>query len=714
MKQLTQEIKNGNIEIQEFPWPKIADGQILVRNHYSVISSGTEGATAKTTRKSLIGKAIDRPDQVRKTLDLLRLQGPTQTYRAVTKKLNAYSPVGYSSAGEVLEVGRHVDGFSIGDRVACAGVGYANHAEVVCVPKNLCVKLSDDADLKFASYNSLGSIAMQGVRLADLKLGETCAVIGLGLIGQLTCLLLKASGVKIVGIDIDADAVSMAALNGVDLPLERNSPGIHDLIRRFTKGLGIDSTIITAASSSLDPVNFAGEIARKKGTVVIVGAVPTGFDRDPHYYNKELSLYMSCSYGPGRYDNNYEEKGFDYPPAYSRWTENRNMQAFQDLLLTGSIDISNLTTHEFTLDDASKAYDLITTKSEPSLGIVLSYGLEKLKKNERLILSKTTFDAKFSIGLIGAGSYAQSNLLPYFPQDDEDIALEGVMTTNGTTSKRIAKEFKFNFCTSIESDLLENKNINILFIATRHDTHADYVLKGINNNKNIFVEKPLCIKETDLEKIQKSLLHKPNTNLMVGFNRRFAPLALKLKEKIGEGPMSIIYRINAGQLPSDSWIQDLEIGGGRIIGEVCHFIDFLTFLCHSNPVKVYASTLPDPTNLQDTLNINLEFNNGSIGTINYFSNGAQSLPKEYIEVYKGGVTGILNDFKKLEVHSPKGIYKKRSFMQNKGQKEMLSAFFAAMKSSQTSPIPLNEILSVTQTTFKILDCLKTTLPQKIL
>ena len=261
---------------------------------------------------------------------------------------------------------------------------------------------------------------------------------------------------------------------------------------------------------------------------------------------------------------------------------------------------------------------------------------------------------------------------------------------------------------------MENKNINILFIATRHDTHADYVLKGINNNKNIFVEKPLCIKETDLEKIQKSLLHKPNTNLMVGFNRRFAPLALKLKEKIGEGPMSIIYRINAGQLPSDSWIQDLEIGGGRIIGEVCHFIDFLTFLCHSNPVKVYASTLPDPTNLQDTLNINLEFNNGSIGTINYFSNGAQSLPKEYIEVYKGGVTGILNDFKKLEVHSPKGIYKKRSFMQNKGQKEMLSAFFAAMKSSQTSPIPLNEILSVTQTTFKILDCLKTTLPQKIL
>ena len=713
MQQLTQQLRSGDITIQELPWPTLSQGQILVRNHYSLISAGTEGATAKTARKSLIGKIRERPKQALQVLDVLKNQGPAQTYRAVTKRLDAYSPVGYSSAGEVVMVGSGVEGFAVGDRVACAGVGYANHAEVISVPKNLCVKLPDDADLRAASYNALGSIAMQGVRCADVELGETCAVIGLGLIGQLTCLLLKAAGVRVVGIDVDSTAVLKAKEHSADLALERNSPAICESISEFTGGLGADAVIITAGSTSLDPINFAGEIARKKGTVVVVGSVPTGFDRDPHYYSKELSLNMSCSYGPGRYDPEYEEKGVDYPPAYARWTENRNMQSFQELLYKGSIDTSFLTTHVFPLDNAADAYNLILEKTEHFLGVLLSYGFDKAIKNQRIMVREKSSGGKVAIGFIGAGSYAQSNLLPNIPRNDQDVSLVGVMTSSGTTSKRVAEKFQFDFCTSIENDLLANEDINTLFIATRHDSHASYVLKGIESKRNIFVEKPLCLTEKDLDTIERELLSKSNVSLMVGFNRRFSPLAQKLKEKIGSGPISMIYRVNSGVVDDGDWIQDLELGGGRIIGEACHFIDFLTYICGSLPKRVYASALSEPKNLNDIVNINLEFENGSIGTISYFSNGSKDLPKEYIEIYRGGVTAILNDFKKLVIYGTGKTYRKKSFVQNKGQKAMVAAFLRASQSGEGYPIPLNEMIAVTRTTFKILTSLKTHEPQNI-
>jgi predicted dehydrogenase/threonine dehydrogenase-like Zn-dependent dehydrogenase len=702
MNQLTQKLKSGEMTIQELPPPHCGPGMVLVKNHFSLISAGTEGSTVKTARATLLAKAKERPQQVRQVLEVLRRQGPVQTYRAVMKKLDAYSPLGYSSAGQVIEVGMGVEGFAVGDFAACAGAGYANHAEIVAVPVNLCVRLPEDADLKKAAYNTLGAIALQGIRQADLRLGETCAVIGLGLIGQLTCIMLRASGVRVVGVDVDTVAVATAAEHCADLALNRSAPGIADSIAQFSGGLGVDAAIITAGTSSLDPVNFAGEIVRKKGRVVVVGAVPTGFDRDPYYYKKELELRMSCSYGPGRYDLNYEEKGTDYPAAYVRWTENRNMDAFQKLVYSGRIDIDYLTTHEMPLEQAPHAYDMIVHHSEPFLGIVIKYDTEKPIDRERVYIKPSQPVGKVGIAFIGAGSYAQGNLLPNLPKGDPDVVCRGVMTSSGTTSKRVAERFGFEFCTANEADILENKAVNTVFIATRHDTHGSYVLKALRAGKHVFVEKPITLKMEELEAIHDFMAADANASvptLMVGFNRRFAPLAVELRQRLGRGPMSMIYRVNAGTIPADHWIQDATLGGGRIIGEACHFIDFMTFLCGSAPVSVYASALPDPQKLHDNVFINIEFEDGSIGTVCYFANGSKSLEKEYIEVYQAGLTGILHDFRELTIYGKGNPVRRKLFSQDKGQSAMIRSFLDGLKEGKEAPIPFEELYAVSLATF---------------
>ena len=699
MQQLTQKLGSGEMVIQELPLPQLGDGMIMVKNHYSLISAGTEGSTVKAARKSLLGKAKERPQQVKQVIDKLKTLGVKQTYRAVMKKLDAYSPLGYSCAGEVIAVANDITEFRVGDKVACAGVGYASHAEVVTAPVNLCVKLDSSADLSLACYNTLGAIALQGVRQADLRLGETCAVIGLGLIGQLVCLELKASGIKVVGIDVDADAVKMAKEHCADIALERNSPGIEQQVERFTNGLGVDCVIITAATSSLDPINFAGALCRRKGTVVVLGAVPTGFDRDPHYYKKELEVKMSCSYGPGRYDINYEEKGLDYPAAYVRWTEKRNMEAFQYLIQSGKIDISYLTTHRFKFEDASKAYDIVLNHTENFKGIILEYDISK-EHNEKSIKIKdsNSFDSSINgIAFIGAGSYAQGNLLPNIPNSVRRIA---VMTNSGTTAKRVAEKYSFEKCTSLEDEIFSNSSIDTVFIATRHDSHAYYVTQALKSRKNVYVEKPLCLNQEELEEIEK-LCYQNNVGVMIGFNRRFSPLTRYLKSKLPEGPMSMIYRVNAGQIPSSSWIQDKQIGGGRIIGEACHFIDLMSFLCSSNPCAVSASVLPDAQGLNDTVNIMVRFENGSTGIVAYYSNGSKKLPKEYIEVYSSGMTGVIDDFKSCRLYGKKVETKKLS-TQDKGQANMIKEFFDCMNDGHL-PISLDNILKVTKATFAVLE-----------
>jgi len=699
--------------------PAVSPGMILVRNYYSLISAGTEGSTVKTARKNLLAKAKERPQQARQVLEVLSKQGPVQTYRAVMKKLDAYSPLGYSSAGEVLEVGEGVTSFAVGDLVACAGAGYANHAEIVSVPMNLCVNLPEGVGLKQASYNTLGAIALQGIRQADLRLGESCAVIGLGLIGQLTCLMLRASGVRVVGIDLDRYAVETAANHCADLALERSGIGIADAISRFSGGLGVDAVIITAGTSSLDPINFAGEIARKKGLVVVVGAVPTGFDRDPYYYRKELELRMSCSYGPGRYDLDYEEKGIDYPAPYVRWTEKRNMEAFHDLVHSGKIDIDFLTTHEVTLDEAPQAYDMILNRSEPFLGIVIKYDTSKPFERRPVETASPRPVGKIGLAFIGAGSYAQGNLLPNLPKNNPDVVHCGVLTNSGTTSKRVAERFGFEFCTADEADILGNSDINTVFIATRHDTHGSYVLKSLQAHKHVFVEKPVALTLEELEAIRAARQDAGNGNggglpqLMVGFNRRFAPLAVDLKRRLGQGPMSMIYRVNAGAIPVDHWIQDREIGGGRIIGEGCHFIDFMTYLCGATPLTIYASALPDPQNLHDTVSINIEFGDGSVGTVCYFSNGSKQLDKEYIEIYQSGLSAVIRDFREMTVYGKGKPQRSKLISQDKGQSAMVKAFLEGLKSGKGSPISFEDIYTVSLATFAAERSISERLPVRV-
>ena len=763
MKQLTQKLKSGKMQVLEVPMPDLRMGMVLVRNYYSLISAGTEGSTVKAARKGYIGKAKERPQQVKQVIDTLKTQGLVQTYRAVMKKLDAHSPLGYSCVGEVIDIAPPVIYFRVGDWVACGG-STAIHAEVVAVPEQLCVrvaqssKLEVESHLKMATYNTLGAIALQGVRQADLRLGETCAVIGMGLLGQLTAVLLSASGVKVIGIDINQELVELGRNHCLDIALVRDDPGIESKIQEFTNGVGCDAVIITAASSTLDPVNFAGSISRKKGTVVVVGNVPTGFDREPHFYNKELTVKMSCSYGPGRYDPEYEDKGHDYPVGYVRWTENRNMKAFQELISQGKIDISYLTTHIFKPEDAPAAYDMILKKSEPYIGILIEYDTNKKIEKSKVIthFKPSAFSIQPSavtIGFIGAGSYAQSYLLPHIPKG-QNVVLKGVMTSTSASSRSVADRYGFEFCTGNADNIIANDEINTVFIATRHDSHGYYVKNALQAGMNVFVEKPLCLTNEELEEIKlaadprrqtqtfppdnssggkgSSLARNAkysaetnsngNTNLqindsqitsngspllMVGYNRRFSPLTKILKDRLDAVPISMIYRINASAIPGDSWIQDSQIGGGRIVGEVCHFVDYLTYMIGSLPVSVYAAAMSDAQGHDDTLTISLKYRNGSIGSIQYFANGSKSLAKEYVEIYSHGTTMLLKDFRELEIYGSKKSFRKKLLSQDKGQKNEVKAFINSILHSEPAIIPFKEIFSTTETTFKILESIKT-------
>lgn len=709
MLQLTQKLGSGEMKVLEVPLPALPAGHLLVRTHYSLISAGTEGSTVRTARSSYIGKAKERPQQVRQVIETIRSQGITQTYRAVMKKLDAYSPLGYSCTGEVIAVAPDVTSITIGDLVACGGLS-ASHAEMVSVPLNLCVRLEPDADLKQAAYNTLGAIALQGVRQADLRLGETCAVIGLGLLGQLVSLILGASGVRTIGIDVDRAMVETARQRGVDLALGRDEDGIEGKIAAFTGGIGCDAVIITAATNSLDPINFAGAIARKRGSVIIVGAVPTGFEREPHYYRKELQVKMSCSYGPGRYDPSYEEKGHDYPAAYVRWTENRNMQAFQELIRSRKIDLGYLTTHTYRLEEAPRAYDMLVERSEPFIGILIEYDREKdLGAVERLTVGKPVpvrGGSSASVGFIGAGSYAQSHLLPNL-RECGGVRLAGIVNASGTGTRSVAERFGFDYCAGSGESLLADEAINTLFIATRHDSHAAYVTKALRAGKHVFVEKPLCLSEEELCAI--TAIHAeqaPHCVLMVGYNRRFSPLARMLRDAFGTGPMAMTYRVNAGAIPAESWIQDPELGGGRIIGEVCHFVDFLTYLNGSLPTTVHATALRATPQLLDTVNLTFTFANGSIGTIGYFANGDKGLPKERVEVFANGCSAVLDDFRTLTIYARGKKREKKLMAQDKGQKAEVEAFIAAIGEGRQAPIPFEEIRSTSLAVFRALESIR--------
>jgi predicted dehydrogenase/threonine dehydrogenase-like Zn-dependent dehydrogenase len=698
MEQLTQLLKDGTMQLLEVPFPALSKGYVLVRNHYSLISAGTEGKTVKDARLGYIGKAKSRTDEVKKVVEAAKTYGWLNTYKMVMNKLEAPASLGYSCAGEVIDVAQDVSEFKIGDFVACGG-NSAFHSEVVAVPKNLCVKIDAAVDLKFACFTTLGAIALQGIRQADLRLGENCVVIGLGLVGQLTLQMLEASGVKTIGIDIDKNQVQLAKDTIADLALERSMEGIEKIINEFTDGYGTDGVIITAGTSSHDPVDFAGELCRKKGKVIIVGAVPTGFKR-PNYFKKELDLRMSCSYGPGRYDLDYEEKNAVYPIGYVRWTENRNMQAFVELLKTKKISLEKLISHTFDFKNAPTAYQMIIDKSENFTGIVLKYDLEReLKQSVKLSHHIKSSDNP-KVGFIGAGTFAQNFLLPSVKNHAEFI---GIATARPNNSRYIADKYGFQYCAGTSGEVLSDKNINTIFIATRHDSHSKYVMECVKSHKNVFVEKPLCMFPDELNDI-KELYAASNVHLMVGYNRRFAPHIAKVVPMLREKnlPVAINYRINAGVIPHDHWVHDKDIGGGRILGEVCHFIDLAMHLAGSPVVSISANSMDDSMHHRDTVNINLAFENGSIANISYFSNGNKSMPKEHLEIFHAGSITVIEDFITMTEYG-KSTSESKLKAQDKGHAAEVKLFLDAVKSGHPTPIPFNEIYLSSLATFKTIE-----------
>jgi polar amino acid transport system substrate-binding protein len=713
MKQVIQNFKSGNLYVDDVPMPSLSEGMVLVENEYSLISAGTERSTVKVAQANLLGKAKQRPDLVAQVIQNVKKEGLAATINKVKTKLDSLKAMGYSTAGTVLTSLDTKGVFKPGDRVACAGLDYATHSEIISVPQNLIAKVPDNVSLDEAAFTTLGAIALQGIRQADPKLGEKVCVIGLGLLGQLTVQMLRANGCTVMGIDMSEDLIKLAENSGANKASHRNDPNLISVCENLTNGNGFDAIIITAATSSNDPVVLATEIARKKGKIVIVGAVKMDIPREPYFYKNELELKISCSYGPGRYDINYEELGMDYPYAYVRWTEQRNMEAFLDLLSQKVIDVKPLITHVFDIAEAEHAYDIVMGKrKERHIGILLKYG-----ENEHKHASKTVVNngkpGHVNVGFIGAGSFAQSYLVPNVKA--WGASLDGVVTSRGITSKNVLDKFTFNFCSTDIKDILSKSDIDTVFIATPHVSHAELVIESLKAKKNVFVEKPLAMNLDQLRDVVKAQ-SEYSTPIMVGFNRRFAPVSEEIKNEIkstGE-PVVVNIRVNAGFIPKDHWSQLAEVGGGRIIGEICHFIDLMQFFTDGNPIKVYAESISSDNERimpDDNVAVVVKFDDGSIGNLTYVANGDKSLPKEYIEVYSGGKVGIINDFRNGFLHKEGKVIKLKS--SGKGHKEEVHQFLENIKEGKNSPIEFESLCLTTLTTFKILDSLSTGLPQTI-
>jgi predicted dehydrogenase/threonine dehydrogenase-like Zn-dependent dehydrogenase len=719
MKQVFQDARSAEITVAEVPAPQLLAGCVLVRTAASLVSAGTERASSEFAGKSLLQKARSRPDLVREVLSKISRDGLAATVSAVRSRLDQPSALGYSSAGTVVAVGEGVADINPGDRVACAGAGYAVHAEFACVPRLLVARIPSQAvSFDDAAFTTVGSVALHGVRTADAKLGDIVAVIGLGLLGQLTVQILKAAGCCVLGMDISPERAELALRLGADA-VGTSSSEFQDLCLQHSGGHGTDSVLIAAQTASNDPVNLAGAVARHRAVIVAVGTVAMDIPRR-FFYEKELDFRISRSYGPGRYDAAYEQKGIDYPIGYVRWTETRNMQAFLKLLSDRKLDLHPLVTHRFPIARAHSAYDLITGKThEAFLGVLIEYP-ENADDSQHV--NTPGFDhpvvshKSIRIGLLGAGNFATGTLLPALKRVG-GVELVAACAANGSHARHAANKFGFRSCTTDEQEILNNPVVNTVVVATRHHLHAAQVIAALNSGKHVFCEKPLCLNEAELSRIAaahddqtpkvRGHQEQPSARplLMVGFNRRFAPLAVRLKSFLQEvrEPLALHYRVNAGFLPADHWLNDPQQGGGRILGEVCHFVDFLCFLAGTAPVEVETRTLPNPGQYSnDNVVCSLRFAEGSQGTISYLANGDKSYSKERVEVFGGGSVAVLEDFRRLELvrGGKKRVF--RSFLrQDKGHRGEWEAFVTAIQTGAESPIPFREVLSTMLATFAL-------------
>jgi predicted dehydrogenase/threonine dehydrogenase-like Zn-dependent dehydrogenase len=752
MKQLLQDARTGELAVAEVPAPQLLPGCVLVRVAASLVSAGTERASAEFASKSLLAKAKARPDLVRDVMAKLRRDGFASTLQTVRSRLDQPQSVGYSSAGVVVAVGDGVADINVGDRVACAGAGYAVHAEFACVPRLLLAKIPEtssqipghcfsvetrlaasppteqppspheNVSYEEAAFGTVGAICLHGIRTAEVTLGDTVAVIGLGLLGQITVQLLKAAGCRVFGMDLLRQRADLAIVSGAEAACT-SAREFRDLCFQKTSGRGVDSVLITAETASSEPVNLAAELARDRAIVVAVGTVGMELRRKL-YYEKELDVRISRSYGPGRYDTAYEQKGRDYPIGQVRWTETRNLEAFLQFIAQGKLNLPPLITHRFPMEQATRAYDLITgSTGEPFLAALITYAGAKSGTTPNLtekiqVGAVATSSGSIGLGVLGAGSFAQNTLLPAL-KAIPGISFIGVCNATGPRSRNAAEKFGFSYCSNSETELLQDPNINAVVIATRHNLHASQALAALQAGKAVFCEKPLCLNEAELAALVRAAWPSGSGKnrgplLMVGFNRRFAPMAVQLKQFLSENheQLAIHYRVNAGYIPADHWVNDPEQGGGRILGEVCHFVDFLCYLAGACPTEVQAQTVGNPGQYSmDNVVASLKFASGTLGTISYLANGDKSASKERVEVFGGGSVAILEDFRRLELvrNGRKQITRAR-WGQDKGHRAEMQAFVDALLGKTPPPIRFDRIVGSTLATLRLQNSCQTGQP----
>ena len=703
MKQVLQNLKDGSTEVAEVPCPRVGAGQLLIRTTRTLVSAGTERMLVDFGKAGFIDKARQQPDKVRMVLDKIRTDGLMPTIEAVRNKLDQPLPMGYCNVGEVVEVGAGITGFAVGDRVASNG----KHAEMVAVPVNLCAKVPDTVPDEAATFTVLGAIALQGIRLVQPTLGETVVVTGLGLIGLVTVQLLKAQGCRVLGLDFDADKLALARRFGAEVVDLKSGADPVAAAMAFSRGRGVDAVIVTASTKSNEPMHQAAQMSRKRGRIVLVGVVGLELSR-ADFFDKELTFQVSCSYGPGRYDPNYEDKGQDYPLGFVRWTEQRNFEAVLDMLAERRLDVGTLVSHRFDIAQAPDAYAVVGG-SEPSLGIVLKFaeGGSTVTSLARTVAlpppvaetAPAAGSGQARVSVVGAGNYAGAVLIPAFRA--AGAQLMRIASAGGASSVHLGRKFGFAEATTDTAALLADPQADAVVVSTRHDTHAKYVLRTLAAGKHVFVEKPLALKLEELVLIEAAAKAQPTRCVMVGFNRRFAPQVVKMKQLLtgAPGPKTLVMTVNAGAIPANHWTQDPAVGGGRLVGEGCHFVDLLRFLTGSAIESFQVERMAAAT--ADTVSITLRFADGSLGTVLYLANGSKAFPKERLEVFAAGRVLQLDNFRKLAGFGWPGFAKMNLWRQDKGQKACAAAFVQAVRSGGPSPIPLDELLEVGRVSIEI-------------
>ncbi len=701
MKQIIQDLKNGATILEEIPMPLVKRGAVLIKTHRSLVSLGTEKMLVEFGKGNLIAKARQQPDKVKQVLDKIKTEGLMPTLEAVFNKLGEPLPLGYCNAGEVIAVGEGVTEFSIGDRVASNG----HHAEVVCVPKNLVAKIPDNVTYEEASFAVIGSIGLQGIRLVNPTLGETVVVIGLGLIGLLTAELLVANGCQVIGFDYDQRKVELAQQKGVQAFNAANGDVVK-IVESLTHQIGADAVLITASASSNDVISQAANMSRKRGRIVLVGVIGLDIKRDD-FYKKELSFQVSCSYGPGRYDEDYEQKGVDYPIGFVRWTEKRNFETILQAISKRQIAVTDLITERVPLKEYLTIYNNL---GKGSIASILEYTPDRVQEARTVEVVQKSWkgSGKGIIGIIGAGNFTKMTVMPSLKNSGAQYKY--ISSAGGLTATSLAKKYGIAQATTDYRQILDDQDVDLVIITTRHDLHARMVTETLQSGKHVFVEKPLAIDQEGLAAIIDAYRHLGNgASVNVGFNRRFSPYAQKAKSLIGEAgaDLNMIATMNAGFIPRDVWVQDMKTGGGRIIGEACHFIDLMQFFSSSQVRSVVMSGLGvQPEENTDNAIITLRFENGAQGVIHYFSNGSKSYPKERIELYTQGRTLVIDNFRKMSGYGFGRFSTLRSGL-DKGHKAQFKALVDNIKTTGQPLVAFDDLVNTTKASFAALESLRT-------